>query len=74
MNKVSPNRQLSFRSKASQQSVRLTGGSLCHFQVFFTPKQNPVLEVLSTPAHSQAPIHSAQGVPQTHAVRRLEGC
>jgi len=39
--------------KACQQSVHLTGGILRHFQAFSTPKQNPALEVLSTPAHPQ---------------------
>lgn len=31
----------------------MTGGILRHFQALSTPKQNPVLEVLSTPAHPQ---------------------
>ena len=38
---------------AAQQSVHLTGGILRHFRAFSTPKQNPALEVLSTPAHPQ---------------------
>jgi hypothetical protein len=37
----------------AQQSERLTGGILRHFRAFSTPEQNPALEVLSTPAHSQ---------------------
>ena len=48
-------------SKAAQQSVpqeprddmHLTDGIPRHLQAFSTPKQNPVLEVLSTPAHTQ---------------------
>jgi hypothetical protein len=39
--------------KAAEQSVHLTGGILRHFQALSTPKQNPALEVLSTPAHPQ---------------------
>jgi hypothetical protein len=35
----------------AQQSVHLTGGILRHFRAFSTPKQNPALEVLSTPPH-----------------------
>ncbi|HKJ37352.1 MAG TPA: hypothetical protein VJ972_01135, partial [Anaerolineales bacterium] len=31
----------------------MTGGILRHFQALSTPKQNPALEVLSTPAHPQ---------------------
>jgi len=38
---------------AAEQSVHLTGGILRHFRAFSTPKQNPTLEVLSTPAHPQ---------------------
>jgi len=41
------------KSNAAEQSVHLTGGILRHFQAFSTPKQNPALEVLSTPAHPQ---------------------
>jgi hypothetical protein len=37
----------------SRQSVHLTGGILRHFRAFSTPKQNPALEVLSTPARPQ---------------------
>jgi len=44
---------VSCNRKASQQSVHLTGGILRHFQAFSTPKQNPALGVLSTPAHPQ---------------------
>ena len=33
--------------------VHLTGGILRYFQAFSTPKQNPTLEVLSTPDHPQ---------------------
>lgn len=33
--------------------MHLTGGILRHFQVFSTPKQNPALGVLSTPARQQ---------------------
>ena len=44
------------QQNASQQSVHLTGGILRHFRALSTPKQNPALEVLSTPAHPQVPI------------------
>ncbi|MEW6084317.1 MAG: hypothetical protein AB1607_06960 [Chloroflexota bacterium] len=33
--------------------VQWTGGILRHFRAFSTPKQNPALGVLSTPAHPQ---------------------
>jgi len=33
--------------------VHPTSGILRHFQAFSTPKQNPALEILSTPAHPQ---------------------
>jgi hypothetical protein len=39
--------------KRAQQSVHLTGGILRHFRVLSTLKQNPALEVLSTPDHPQ---------------------
>ena len=39
--------------QTAQQSVHLTGGILRHFRAFSTPKQNPALKVLSTPAHPQ---------------------
>ena len=42
-----------YEHKAAQQSVHLTGGILRHFRAFSTPKQNPALKVLSTPAHPQ---------------------
>ena len=42
-----------FERTGRTQSVHLTGGSLRHFQALSTPKQNPALEVLSTPAHPQ---------------------
>ncbi len=41
------------KSHTAQQSVHLTGGILRHFRALSTPKQNPALEVLSTPAHPQ---------------------
>jgi hypothetical protein len=44
---------VSLAQKNAQQSVHLTGGILWHFQALSTPKQNPALEVLSTPAHPQ---------------------
>jgi hypothetical protein len=34
----------------------LTGGILRHFRALSTPKQNPALEVLSTPTHPQVLI------------------
>jgi hypothetical protein len=49
------------KHKTAQHSVHLTGGILRHFQALSTPKQNPALEVLSTPAHPQV----------TQTVRRL---
>jgi hypothetical protein len=36
--------------------VHLTGGILRHFRAFSTPKQNPALEVFSTPAHPQVTL------------------
>jgi hypothetical protein len=57
------------QQNASQQSVHLTGGILRHFQAFSTPKQNPALEVLSTPAHTQYPAENMRGGSQ--AVERL---
>jgi len=56
---------------AAQQSVHLTGGILRYFRAFSTPEQNPALEVLSTSAHPQVPIRSAQGAPRTQTVGRL---
>jgi len=41
--------------------VHLTGGILRHFRALSTLKQNPALEVLSTPAHPQV----------THTVNRF---
>jgi hypothetical protein len=47
----------------------LTGGILRHFWALSTPKKNPALEVLSTPAHPQVPL---QGAPRTQAVETVE--
>ena len=40
-------------SNATPLPDHLTGGILPHFRALSTPKQNPALEVLSTPAHPQ---------------------
>jgi hypothetical protein len=50
------------KQKTAQQSVHLTGGILRHFRALSTPKRNPALGVLSTPAHPQVTQTVGQSV------------